>query len=72
METLLKSWSWGSPGTEATRKTKHPKLDPSVDFCTCANTELMRIKRETNNVVGMSETDEVVQILDNFPKLSFS
>ena len=72
METLLKSWSWGSPGTEVTRKTTHPKLDPSLDFCTCANTELMRIKRETNNVVGMSETDEVVQILDNFPKLSFS
>ena len=67
----MKSWSGSCPETKATRKAIDPKLDPIVDFRTCADTELMWATngRETNDIVGMSET-EVIQILDNFQKLS--
>ena len=66
----MKSWSGSCPETKATRKTIDPKLDSIVNFCTCADMELMwaTTRRETNDVIGMSET-EVIQILDNFPKL---
>ena len=66
----MKSWSGSCPETKATRKTIYPKLDPIVDFRTVADTELTWATngRETNVIVGMSET-EVIQILDNFPKL---
>ena len=55
----MKSWSGSCPETKATRKTIDPKLDPIVDFRTCADTELMWATngRETNDIVGMSETD---------------
>ena len=59
METLLNSWSWGCPGTEATRKKMKPKLDPIV--VTCADTELMwaAARRETDAIVGISESEVV-------------
>ena len=61
VETLLKSWPWGCPGTEATRKRMHPKLDPIVNLGICDDTELIwaTARRETGAIVGISKNEVV-------------